>query len=345
MNFKRFYEIFPVFFFIIAAFLSVKVLFPLCMPFLMGGLLSLTAEPFVRFGCKNCHLKRPFSAFLGVSLTLAIVLCATVFLGGLAVREVRSLTRFLPQLQQTAENGIATLEDSLLDLSARLPESIRNTARNTIYRTFSQEEGLLTLSARLPELAAKAAGKVPAGALSVGTGILSGFLISVRLPKLKAFFANRIPAKWRRLWGRLKGTLAQWLKAQGKLMGITFAIVTGGLLILDVPYAPVWAAVAAAVDAVPLLGTGVMLLPWAVVKWMQGDTLTALGLGCIYAVAAVTRMLLEPRLVGKQLGLDPLAALVVLYVGFRLWGVWGLVLAPIGAAVIKTVALPQDKAS
>ena len=344
MNFKRFYEFLPLFIVIIVVFLSAKVLLPLAIPFLMGGLLSLAAEPFVRFGCKNCHLKRPLSAFLGVSLTLGIILCAAVFLGGLAVREVRTLTRFLPQLQRTAQDGITALEEGLVTLVDRLPDAVQSTARNTITRTFSGEEGLLTLPVRkLPELAANFAGKVPAGALSVGTGILSGFLISARLPNLKTFFVSHIPARWRSLWGRLKGTLAQWLKAQGKLMGITFAIVTVGLLVLGVPYAPVWAALAAAVDAVPLLGTGALLLPWAVVKWMQGDTLSAVGLGCIYAAAALSRILLEPRLVGKQLGLDPLAALVALYAGFRLWGFWGLVLAPVGAAVAKTFLQPPKE--
>lgn len=338
MDFSKIYRASAVIIVIIAVFLGLKVLFPLCLPFLLGGLLSVAAEPAVRFGCEKCRLKRPLSAFFGVSLTLALVACGVILVGGIALREVKELTRFVPELQQSAQDGIQTLEQSLLQLAGRLPDNLRDAAEKTVTQVFTWENGLLAISARkLPELAAGVAGKVPAGALSVGTGLLSAFLISARLPRLKQALERHIPKRWTAAWAHLKHTLGKWLVAQGKLMGVTFVIVTAGLLLLGISRAPMWAALVALVDAVPLLGTGIILLPWALVKWMQGQRLTAIGLGCVYAAAALTRAVLEPRLVGRQLGIDPLIALAALYAGFRLWGFWGLVLAPVAAALVKNL--------
>ena len=127
---------------------------------------------------------------------------------------------------------------------------------------------------------------------------------------------------------RLKHTLGGWLKAQLKLSGITFTVATTGLFLLQIPYAPLWGALIALVDAFPVLGTGAVLVPWSLVSFLQGDHLLAFGLLGLYAAAAVTRTVLEPRLVGKQLGLDPLVTLMALYAGFKLFGLLGMILAP-----------------
>jgi predicted PurR-regulated permease PerM len=102
-----------------------------------------------------------------------------------------------------------------------------------------------------------------------------------------------------------------------------------GFLLLKIPFAPLWAALIALVDAVPLLGTGTVLIPWALVCFLQKNTARALGLLGIYTVALVSRSTMEPRLVGKQLGLDPLLTLFSLYAGFKLWGVAGMILSPV----------------
>ncbi len=338
MDISKFYRVFAIIIASFLIFLILKFTFPVFVPFLAGGLLSFTAEPAVRFGCKRLGLRRGISAVAGVGLTLAIILCAAVAVGGLAVREVRSLTGLLPQLEQAARSGMATLEDGLITLTQQLPSELQPTVQKSITGLFSGQDSLSSLTVRrLPEMAASLAGKVPAGALGAGTGVLAAFLISARLPRLKALAGQYIPEQTKLIWHRAKGTLGKWALAQLKLVSVTFAIVCTGMLLLRIPSAPIWAVVAALVDAVPLLGTGVLLLPWALVLWLQGDVLKGIGLVCVYGAAALTRAVLEPRLVGKQLGLDPLAALAALYAGFRLWGFWGLVLAPVGTSLIKNV--------
>ena len=104
---------------------------------------------------------------------------------------------------------------------------------------------------------------------------------------------------------------------------------------LGIPYAPLWSGFIAIVDAVPLLGTGTVLIPWSVVSLLQHRQLQAIGLLILYGITFLTRTALEPRLVGRQLGLDPLLTLAALYVGFLFWGIGGMLLAPLTCVVVK----------
>ena len=178
--------------------------------------------------------------------------------------------------------------------------------------------------------------------LGIGTGIIAAFMISARLPKIKNALARRLPESWQTKYlpmlRRVRSAVTGWLKAQGKLAAVTWALVSLGFLLLQIPYGPLWALLVALVDAVPLLGTGTVLLPWALVEMLQGNYFMAIGLTVLYAATAVTRAVLEPRLVGRQLGLDPLVTLLALYTGYQLWGILGMVAAPMLATVAKTVA-------
>jgi hypothetical protein len=99
-------------------------------------------------------------------------------------------------------------------------------------------------------------------------------------------------------------------------------------------------AVAVKRDAVPLLGTGIILLPWSLISLVQGNSLMAIGLLATYGVASVCRTLWEPRLLGKQLGLDPLVTLMALYFGYQAWGILGMIFSPLLA--VTAIGLTRD---
>ena len=118
-------------------------------------------------------------------------------------------------------------------------------------------------------------------------------------------------------------------------MLLTFGEVAVGLLVLRVDLALLAAGLAALVDALPIFGAGTVLVPWALWSLLDGDWPLALGLLILYGVVTLVRTLLEPKLVGKRVGLHPLAALAAMYVGFQVFGVAGMILAPLGAVVGK----------
>lgn len=314
------------------AWLALRWLFPLLLPFLLGGALALAAEPLVSLLCRRLKFPRALGAGFGVAGTLALLTAVLVLLMAMLLRELTSLAGVLPDLEQTASQGLSALETFLEEITYRMPSSLQPTLLQLISGLFSGGSALVDrLVAKLPGIATSLFAHVPGSALTVGTGILSGFMVSARLPQLKKKLAplGRRMEKYLPMLQKLKQSLLGWVKAQFTLSGLCFCIVSLGLLILGVPYAPVWALAIAFVDAIPVLGTGTILLPWALVGLLQGNQMLALGLLGIYVTAMVSRSVLEPRLVGKQLGIDPLMTLMALYIGYRLWGFGGMLLSPL----------------
>lgn len=316
-----------------------RFLIPLLFPFGLGLLLALAAEPAVRAGNRLLKLPRWAATGVGVTLTLVLLFTLVGVLGAVLVKELGVLASRLPDLQNTVDQSVDTLQNYLHSLAQRVPEGVRPIVDRSVSQLFSSGDALVEQAAgRLPGAVSAFLGKIPDGALSVGTGILSGFMISSRLPSLKSAVARWLPESVRTNFlpavGRAKTALLGWLKAQFKLSAITFAILLMGFLILRIPYGPIWAGVVAIVDAVPVLGTGTVLLPWTVLCLIRGEHLRAIGLLGVYGAAFLTRTTLEPRLVGRQLGIDPLLTLVFLYVGYRFWGILGMVLAPMLAAAV-----------
>lgn len=323
----------------VGVWLFLRYLLPLALPFLAGLLLAIAAEPAVRLITRT-KLPRWAATGLGVSLTLVLLITLVGILGAALVRQVGVLAGKLPDLQATARQTADRLEYLLHDAAAHAPAGIRPLVEQSVTRLFSDNSVILKqATVRLPGAVTAFLSRVPDGALGIGTGLLSGFMFSVRLPKLKNWLAEKMPAevKTRVLPGlkRAKTALLGWLKAQLKLCGITFGILLLGFLLLRIPLAPLWAAVIAVVDAVPVLGTGVVLVPWALVSLLQHKALQSVGLLCLWGAAVLTRTALEPRLVGRQLGLDPLLTLVFLYLGYRFWGILGMLIAPMIAAAIS----------
>ena len=187
---------------------------------------------------------------------------------------------------------------------------------------------------------------MPDSALSLGTAVLSGYMISAKLPKIKLWLVRRLSREKLRplvdAWKRMKHAVWGWLLAQCKLMGVTFVILLLGFVLLRIPYAVFWALGVSLVDAFPVLGTGTVLLPWSLVCLLQGDSPRAIGILGIYIAASLIRSALEPKLVGRHLGLDPLITLMALYAGYKLWGIGGMILAPM-LAVTATQIVPDRK--
>ena len=314
--------------------LGLRFLLPLFSPFLLGLALALAAEPMVGFLHKKVRVPRGISAGIGVSIAFLLLAMVLLALCAFVVRELRLLSAVVPDLTETARSGFSLIRRWLLDLSSHMPQEVRPLMDRNVDALFSDGAALVEKGAGwLLGLAGRLLSHVPDSALGLGTGILAAFLISAKLPKIKKWCLRRIPGeRLRKLLEagkRVRRVLSGWLRAQVKLMGVTFLILFLGFVILKVPYALLWAFGVCLVDAFPVLGTGTVLLPWSLVCLLQGDTARAVGIGSLYVVVSLTRSALEPKLLGRHLGLDPLVTLMVMYAGFKLWGIGGMLLAPI----------------
>ena len=233
-----------------------------------------------------------------------------------------------------------------MDMVARTPEGIRPVLQGSVEGFFSDGTTVLQqLATRLLVLASSVVTRIPDGALGFGTWVIATFMVSAKLPAIRGWLNGCIPQSWKETYlpalGRIRRNLGLWLLAQLKLTGITFGILAAGFLLLRIQNPLLWAILICLLDALPVLGTGTILIPWSLVCLIQGDTPLALGLGGIYAVVALLRSILEPKLVGKQLGLDPLVTLIAMYAGFKLWGLGGMILSPLMAVTVTQLLSPK----
>lgn len=320
--------------------LGVKYLLPLLLPFAIGTLLAVAAEPLVRLTSRK--MKRPYAACVGISTTLVLLGCVVVLVGAFAVKELEVLVKELPDMQAAAQGGIRKLNHWLDQAVARSPEGVRGVLQQTVDNAFSAKSALvMPVAEQIPKTVANFLLWIPTGAVTIFTTLVSAFMISARLPRLRQKIQGLLPACWQETYlpavRQIRRGIWGWLKAQIKLMLITSCVLTAGFLLLRVEYAVFRAALIALVDAVPVLGTGTVLIPWALFSFLRGDTALGVGLVGIYGVALTVRTVLEPRLVGRHLGLDPLLTLIAFYVGFTLWGFLGMLLAPVLAVAIGTI--------
>ena len=328
--------------------LGVRFLLPIAMPFLLAALLALAAEPLVHGLNKHLHLPRGLAAGIGVTVALVLTVLLLLALCALLVRELGALAGVLPDLESATLSGLDSLEQWLLSLAQKAPGGIGSVLTHSVEGMFSSGSALLDgLTSRLLNLATSVLRALPDSALGLGTWVLATFMLSARLPRIRTWLKDHLPKTWHERYAphlqTLKKTVSGWLTAQAKLVGITFCVLSAGFLLLQITHPLLWAAATCLVDILPVLGTGTVLIPWSLVCFLQGDSLRGVGLLAVYAVVSLLRSVLEPRLVGKQLGLDPLVTLLAIYAGYRLWGLPGILLAPILAVAATQIFLQTKK--
>lgn len=318
----------------LAGWLAIRYLLPVALPFLLGLGMAALAEPLVRRLADQCRLPRALASTLVLTgLYLAVggllyLLCRTLY------RELGAAAQGLPALLQALAGPLNGLQQWLDALAGRAPEGLRPWLEEAASGLFSGTAALTSrITGWLLGLASSLLTGLPDSMLMTGTAILSSFMISAQLPCLRRKAAAFSSARWQgkvisALLG-LRRALSGWCVAQLKLMLMTFLIVTAGLFLLRVEVPLLAGGIIALVDALPMLGTGTVLLPWGLLLFLQGRPATGAGLIVLYGISAMVRSALEPRMVGRQLGIDPLLTLTALYAGYRLWGVGGMLLAPV----------------
>ena len=324
-----------------------RYLLPLALPFLFGAALALGADPLVSFLCRRLRLKRPLATAVGISAAFSFLALAVMVLCAFLIRELRNLTATLPELETVLQSGLDTADRYLTALAGRVPGDLGLVLQRNVKSFFSSGDALLgRVTDFLLKLASGILSHVPSGALGLGTGIISSFMISAKLPKIRRWLRERMPSAQMEpvisALRRMKDALLGWLKAQLRLSAVTFLLAATGFFLLGISKGLLWALLVALVDAFPILGTGTVLVPWSLISFLQGDHLLAFGLLGLYGAAALIRSVLEPRFLGKQLGLDPLITLMSLYAGYRLWGIGGMLITPM-LAVAVTQLIPSSK--
>ncbi|WP_161993105.1 sporulation integral membrane protein YtvI [Sediminibacillus terrae] len=170
--------------------------------------------------------------------------------------------------------------------------------------------------------------------------LLGTFFICKDWYKLKTAFFRFLPAPFttstKTLYLGLRQAFIGYLKAQLLLIFITFLLVWTGLLLLNIDHALTIALITAFIDLLPYVGTGLIFVPWIVYVFFTGNYSLTIGLAVLYGIILIQRQVSEPKILSANIGVDPLAMLVCLFVGFQLFGLWGLMAGPVALVIVTT---------
>lgn len=310
------------------------------LPFVIGGIIALIANPLVKFMEKRMKIVRKHSSILIIVLAIAAVVLVLYFGCTFLVRQIASLVGDLPELYAQFSSMINVAADEIRGLLKLLPESSQN-FMDTI------GENIMTY---LGKAVSNASGITIGDAGVIVRNLAEGFLMAIfslmsayffiaereRLTKVyKAAFPETLQKQVKIIRDTFANAIGGYFKAQMKIMIIILIILFAGFEFLKVDYSFLLALLVSLLDFLPFFGTGTVIGPWAVIDLFNGNYYRAICLLIIYVICLVAHQALQPKLVGDSIGLDPFTTLIFMFVGYRFKGVLGMIIGiPVGMAVI-----------
>lgn len=306
----------------------------LFLPFLLGYLFSMAVNPLADFLQKKLKIPRGLSAVLVIVLIVGIVGGVLTFAIWKIVDEVRMLYTQFPAIYESVRNSAHAFGEKWSVLYDNLPVNIQE-ALAALGENISDKAAGFINTKSLPMVgnAGNFAKALPSVFIGIVVFILSSyFMVSDNKTvsrAVKKMIGPRLTERLSMVKSELKKYLGGYCRAQIILMFIAFLIMLTGLSILNINYALLIALAVAVLDALPFFGSGLVLWPWTVVAFLNGNIRLGVGLIIIYAAVALTRHFTEPKLVSSRIGMNPILTLMSMYVGYRTLSIGGLILGPI----------------
>ena len=312
----------------VSVFVFFQALFPYLGPFFFGLLIALMMNPLINIVMKRIRLGRWLASIVALLIFLVVVSSLGTWLVTTLVRQVGA---FINNMPQHIEEMARRLEDGNLWLeraSGHLPDGMN--------LPDMQGLGMAAFSAFMEGGMAGQAllvvGGVPYIIVSIILALVSAYFFMADRERIFGLMKRVCPPWIKRQWlitrAGLSKAMAGYFRAQAILMVLVGLICIAGLLILDNEYALLLGLLLAVLDFVPMLGPAMVLLPWALICFLTGDIHLGIGILVIYAVITILRQVLQPKIMGAQMGIHPLAAIMSIYIGFRIFGIIGFFLGP-----------------
>ncbi|KIR02962.1 hypothetical protein P261_01777 [Lachnospiraceae bacterium TWA4] len=315
------------------------------MPFVIGLLIAWIAAPIVRFLERHLKIVRKAGSFLIIVVVLAGIVGLIYLIIYNLVLFSMDLIKDAPSIYHSIQADMQVTMDNLEKLANRLPADLSNRIQLILENLeASLSEILSSLLAKVTDPTISAAGsvvkRVPNGLVYTIITILAAYFFLADFDHLMSKFYEKLPKSVEEtihvMRDKVKEVIGGYFFAQFKIMIVVAIILTIGFLILGISYSVLLGLVISFVDFLPILGTGTVLIPWALIQLINGSYTMAIGLLIIYGVSQAVHQLVQPKLIGDSMGINPLLTLFLLYIGFRVSGFTGMILAvPIGLLFIE----------
>lgn len=314
-------------------------------PFVVGFLLSLLANPVVHFLEKRIKVKRKYGSVL---MILAVIGAIVGVCYGLICALIKGILDFMDYLPILYEDASIELTKAALQLQGilnylPLKEDVDFTAVGEYLGLFMSEM-MAGVEGNSVAAVTDVARSLPNVLVGVIVGILATYFFIADHDKLADTVRKNLPflfsGHFMVIYRELLHVVGGYFKAQFKIMGVMYVLLAVGLMIIGVKYSWIWAAGIAFLDMLPVFGTGAVLWPWTVIKLLSGNYRMAVGMLILYAVCQVTHQLVQPKLIGDSVGMNPFATLFFMFIGYKVKGVLGMIIAiPVGMILIELYVL------
>lgn len=306
------------------------------LPFVIGWIIAMIANPLVKFLEKRVKIVRKHSSMMIVVVVLALIITLLYFVITKLISEAVGFVNDIPMYYESVSVEVQRMLIQVEGLLQFLPQGVQDSV-NQFFAHLGEYMNVAVQKIASPTVtvAGNVVKSIPAALVYTIVTIFSSYLFIVDRDKILEVFRKYMPDGGTKYYQYLrkdvKHLVGGYFLAQFKIMFVIAVVLAVGFLVLGVDYALLLAVVIALLDFLPILGTGTILIPWAVIRLFSGEIAFSIGLLLIYVLTLVLRQVIQPKIVGDTMGLDPLATLLFLYLGFKVSGIAGMILAvPIG---------------
>jgi len=323
-----------------AVYFFAQYLLPYLLPFLLAYLVAVLVEPLVAFLNKKAHIPRVVSSVISVFGSVAVISTLLIAIINRIIGELKGISALLPDMAENIDRFFTTAKDSIDMMLSYLPIRVTNYLGDVLSVDFSDGFRVPTsLTSGIMDAVTSFAAKIPHSVVFIVIFLVAAVFISIDLRRINGFLLSLMSPHARSMVLDAKQhmlkTVAQFLKAYLILFCITTVELLIGLSLIGVKYALVLAMLIALIDILPILGTGTVLIPWGLFCLLQGEYARGLSLLLLYAVILFIRQILEPKIVGQNIGLHPVATLMAIYFGINIIGFMGIFIGPFIVIFVK----------
>lgn len=311
------------------------------LPFVIGWIVAMIANPLVRFLEKKVKILRKHSSAIIIVLVVGTIVGILYLIISMLIRESKQLAGDLPNILEQIGIQITDLSTKIRTISSDMPKPVGQFINNLLdsinknLMEFKLGENSLTIS-----FASNLAQIIADFFLMLIITILSAYFFIAKKDEitgsLKKVLPNSLMNGWHFIYDNFTRAVGGYFKAQFKIMLVLSVLMFVGFEILRVSYSFLLALAIAFLDFLPVFGTGAVLWPWALLDMLSGNYFRAIGLIIIYLLCQIIKQILQPKMVGDSIGISPLSTLVFLYIGYKLYGVIGMIIGiPVGMVIVN----------
>ncbi len=322
---------------------AVRYALPALFPFVVAFLVTMLLRPLVRFFHNKLKLSTRIMSVILVLLFYGTIGVLVIWMLIEIVAFAADKIRFLPEFFQTQVRPMLdqlfnAIQEMLHNFDPEMAIDFDETANSllaTIGSTVMSFSG--TLVAKLTGFAVS----VPSFLLNIVITVVATIFLLVDYETIRAFIHRQLPDKTNGLihniFAHLGKVIKKYLLSYSLIMFITFCELWAGLSIIGIKHSALIAALIAAMDILPVVGSGLALAPWAIVCIFLGEIGTAIGLFIIWAILSIVRQIIEPKIVGNSVGMHPFLTLFAMLAGNFVYGGIGILLVPITLALCQSL--------